>query len=154
MNLDCKKPKLCVPNPPVKEIYPPPTPPFEQCVGDYVWTWDGTRLTRDRVRTTPDGTYTAVTLINGCPVGYGYDTEAIYTPPYCNPNPADCQQGPGVAEEPVVARRPYWTSPFPPPLGILLRKPPRVYTREPLSKLRAVLTSPARARWLTHMSFL
>lgn len=92
-NLECKKPKPCQPIEKPKEIYPPPTEPFEQCVGDYTLKWDGTRLTRKRTRTTPDGTYTSLSLVDGCVVGYDYANEPTYTPPYCNPNPTPCQQG-------------------------------------------------------------
>lgn len=92
-NLNCKKPKPCQPIEKPKEIYPSPTAPFEQCVGDYKWTWDGTRLTRTRTRTTPDGTYTSLSLVDGCVVAYNYANEPTYTPPYCNPNPTPCQQG-------------------------------------------------------------
>ena len=77
-NLECKKPKPCQPIEKPKEIYPPPTEPFEQCVGDYTWKWDGTRLTRKRTRTTPDGTYTSLSLVDGCVVGYDYANEATY----------------------------------------------------------------------------
>ena len=90
-NLNCKKPNPCVPDTKPKEIYPLPTASFSQCVGDYVWSWDGTRLTRERIRTTPDGTYSSVTLVDGCVVEYGHCPEPVYTPPYCNPNPAPCQ---------------------------------------------------------------
>lgn len=96
-NLECKKPKPCQPIEKPKEIYPPPTEPFEQCVGDYTWKWDGTRLTRKRTRTTPDGTYTSVTVVDGCIVEYGYADEATYTPPYCSPKPTHCQEQGGVS---------------------------------------------------------
>lgn len=92
-DLDCKKPVPCIPDNPPKEIYPPPTAPFDICVGDNTFTWDGTRATLNRVRRTPDGTYTSVTVVNGCIVGYGYADEPTYTPPYCNPNPTHCQTG-------------------------------------------------------------
>lgn len=92
MSLDCKKPKPCVPNEPEKVIYPPPTAPFDLCVGDYVFHWDGTRATITRTRTTPDGTYSTVTTVDGCVTEYGYADEASYTPPYCNPNPTSCQE--------------------------------------------------------------
>lgn len=90
-NLNCKKPKPCNPKEKQKEIYPPPTPSFEQCVGDYEWKWDGTRLTRSRVRHTPDGTYSTVTVVDGCIVSYDYASEPTYTPPFCSPNPGNCQ---------------------------------------------------------------
>lgn len=90
-DLSCKKPKPCVPEEPKKEIYPPATEPFTQCVGDYELKWDGTRLTRKRLRTTPNGTYTMYEVVNGCVVSYGDCPEPTYTPPYCNPNPAPCQ---------------------------------------------------------------
>lgn len=90
-NLKCKKPKPCKPTEPKKEIYPPATPAFYQCIGDYSLTWDGTRLRQERIRRTPDGTYSTVTVVNGCIVAYGTAAETTYTPPYCNPNPTSCQ---------------------------------------------------------------
>lgn len=89
-DLECKKPKLCEPEP-----APPPvpcSPAFDLCVGDHTLHWDGFCPTVERPRHTPDGTYTSVTVVDGCIVGYGYAEEAIYTPPYCNPNPAHCQE--------------------------------------------------------------
>lgn len=90
-NLDCKKPKPCNPKAPVKEIYPPATGAFDVCVGDRTIHWDGTRAMLSRNRHTPDGTYTSVTVVDGCIVGYGYADEPTYTPPYCNPSPSSCQ---------------------------------------------------------------
>lgn len=92
-NLSCKKPKPCEPTETPKEIYPDPTPAFDICVGDYTLSWDGARATVVRNRTTPDGTYSTITLQNGCVVEYGYSDEPTYTPPYCNPNPSSCQDG-------------------------------------------------------------
>lgn len=90
-NLDCKKPKPCLP-----ESVPDPVPcsePFDLCVGDRTLHWDGFCPTVGRYRHTPDGTYTSVTVVDGCVVGYGYAEEATYTPPYCAPNPTNCQGG-------------------------------------------------------------
>ena len=94
MSLDCKKPKVCTPTP---EPPPhPPTPPFEVCIAmDYKLTWDGTHATLERVTTTPDGSYTMFNVVNGCIVNPGVGDIPTYTPPYCNPNPGDCQQGGG-----------------------------------------------------------
>lgn len=88
--LDCKKPKLCEPAPTPKPD--PCSPAFDVCVGDRTLKWDGFCLTLDRTRNTPDGTYTSVTVVDGCIVGYGYADEPTYTPPYCSPNPAHCQE--------------------------------------------------------------
>lgn len=88
-NLGCKKPKPCEPKP-----TPAPKPcsaSFTLCVGDRTLNWDGFCLTTERQRHTPDGTYTSVTVKDGCIVDYGYANEPTYTPPYCNPNPAHCQ---------------------------------------------------------------
>lgn len=93
MDLDCKKPKPCKPDETPKEIYPPETPEFDLCVGDHTLKWDGSRLRLERGRNTPDGTYTAVTTVNGCIVDYGQADEPTYTPPFCNPNPNSCQTG-------------------------------------------------------------
>lgn len=88
-DLKCKKPKLCVqPSLPAPE---PCSPAFNLCVGDRTLVWDGFCPTVERTRRTPDGTYTSVTVVDGCIVDYGYAEEATYTPPYCNPNPASCQ---------------------------------------------------------------
>lgn len=87
--LDCKKPKPCEPTPTQKPE--PCSPAFDLCVGDRILKWDGFCPTVERTRHTPDGTYTSVTVIDGCIVGYGYADEATYTPPYCNPNPTHCQ---------------------------------------------------------------
>ena len=87
--LDCKKPKPCEPTPTPKPE--PCSPAFDLCVGDRTLKWDGFCTTVERTHHTPDGTYTSVTVVDGCIVGYGYADEATYTPPYCNPNPAHCQ---------------------------------------------------------------
>ena len=89
-DLECKKPKLCEPEPAPAPV--PCSPAFDLCVGDHTLHWDGFCPTVERPRHTPDGTYTSVTVVDGCIVGYGYAEEAIYTPPYCNPNPAHCQE--------------------------------------------------------------
>lgn len=89
--LNCKKPKPCEPLPTPKPK--PCSPAFNLCVGDHTLQWDGFCPTVERTRHTPDGTYTSVTVVDGCIVGYGYADEATYTPPYCNPNPTSCQQG-------------------------------------------------------------
>lgn len=94
-NLECKKPKPCVPEEKEKEIYPPPTPAFTACLGDYSLKWDGTRLYLERLRRTPDGTYSSVTVVDGCVIGFGQGEVPTYTPPYCNPNPCPCQEGGG-----------------------------------------------------------
>lgn len=92
--LDCKKPEPCQPTPTPKPE--PCSPAFSLCVGDRTLKWDGFCPTIERTRNTPDGTYTSVTVVDGCIVGYGYADVATYTPPYCNPNPAHCQgQGQG-----------------------------------------------------------
>lgn len=90
-DLKCKKPKPCV-QPPAPEPVPC-SPAFNLCVGDRTLVWDGFCPTVERTRNTPDGTYTSVTVVDGCIVSYGYAEEATYTPPYCNPNPAHCQEG-------------------------------------------------------------
>lgn len=90
-DLDCKKPKPCLPG-----SVPEPVPcsePFDLCVGDRTLHWDGFCPTVERSRHTPDGTYTSVTVVDGCVVGYGYAEEATYTPPYCAPSPTHCQGG-------------------------------------------------------------
>lgn len=92
-DLDCNKPKPCIPDEPEKEIYPPATEPFEQCVGAYTWNWDGTRLRRYEGVKIPDGTYSQITFLDGCIVDAGTCPEPIYTPPYCSPNPTPCQDG-------------------------------------------------------------
>lgn len=89
-NLECKKPKPCDPVPKPEPV--PCSPAFDLCVGDRIFKWDGFCPTVERSRHTPDGTYTSVTVVDGCIVGYGYAPEATYTPPYCNPNPARCQE--------------------------------------------------------------
>jgi len=90
-DLECKKPKLCEPEPTPAPV--PCSEPFDLCVGDRTLKWDGFCPTVERLRHTPDGTYTSVTVVDGCIVGYGYADEATYTPPYCSPNPAHCQEG-------------------------------------------------------------
>lgn len=87
--LNCKKPRPCEPAPTPKPE--PCSPAFNLCVGDRTLQWDGFCPTVERTRHTPDGTYTSVTVVDGCIVGYGYADEATYTPPYCNPNPTHCQ---------------------------------------------------------------
>lgn len=89
-DLECKKPRPCEPAPAPAPV--PCSEPFDLCVGDRTLKWDGFCLTLDRPRRTPDGTYTSVTVVDGCIVGYGYAGEATYTPPYCNPNPSHCQE--------------------------------------------------------------
>ena len=71
MPLDCKKPPLCDPSVPPKEIYPPATAPFSFCVGGMTVHWDGTRLRYELAPRVADGTYDTVTVVNGCIVGYG-----------------------------------------------------------------------------------
>lgn len=94
--LECKKPKLCEPTPEPEPV--PCSPAFDLCVGDRTFKWDGFCPTVERSRHTPDGTYTSVTVVDGCIVAYGYADEATYTPPYCNPNPTSCQEvGTGTA---------------------------------------------------------
>lgn len=92
-DLECKKPKPCEPDEQPKEIYPPATEPFSQCVGAYNWDWDGTRLRRREGIKIPDGTYSQITFLDGCIVSAGTCPEPIYTPPYCSPNPTPCQDG-------------------------------------------------------------
>lgn len=92
-SLDCKKPVACPPEVTPKEVYPPATPEFTVCVGDYTLTWNGTRLYKTRARNTPDGEYGAVTVTNGCVVAYALADVPTYTPPYCNPNPPPCGDG-------------------------------------------------------------
>ena len=104
-DLKCKKPKPCEPTP-----TPKPEPcslAFDLCVGDRTLKWDGFCPTVERPRHTPDGTYTSVTVVDGCVVGYGYADEATYTPPYCNPNPTHCQEsGTGVSSVTTVSPSP------------------------------------------------
>lgn len=91
-NLDCKKPQPC-PTPDPTPTPPKPTPVFSVCVADYTLHWDGTHATLERTRFTPDGTYGSITIQDGCVVGYGECEVPTYTPPYCNPNPAPCNEG-------------------------------------------------------------
>ena len=93
-NLDCKKPQPC-PTPDPTPTTPKPTPAFSVCIADYTLNWDGTHATLERTRFTPDGTYGSITLQDGCVVGYGECEVPVYTPPYCNPNPAPCNEGGG-----------------------------------------------------------
>lgn len=90
-DLDCKKPKRCEPEPAQAPV--PCSEPFDLCVGDRTLKWDGFCPTVERTRNTPDGTYTSVTVVDGCIVDYGYADEPTYTPPYCSPNPTPCQIG-------------------------------------------------------------
>lgn len=87
--MDCKKPKPCS-QPPKQQCCDPATPEFSLCIGDYALTWAGKRATVERTRQTPDGTYTSVTVQNGCIVAYGTAPIASYTPPYCAPAPDSC----------------------------------------------------------------
>lgn len=93
-NLDCKKPQPC-PKPDITPTTPQPTPAFSVCISDYTLHWDGTHATLERTRFTTDGTYGSITLHDGCVVGYGDCEIPTYTPPYCNPNPAPCNEGVG-----------------------------------------------------------
>lgn len=88
-DIDCKKPKPCEPKPPLPPV--PCSPAFNLCVGDRVLKWDGFCPTVERTKHTADGTYTAVTVVDGCIVGYGYAEIPTYTPPYCSPAPSSCQ---------------------------------------------------------------
>ena len=91
-NLDCKKPQPC-PTPDPTPTPPKPTPAFSVCIADYTLHWDGTHATLDRTRFTTNGTYGSTTIQDGCVVGYGECEVPTYTPPYCNPNPAPCNEG-------------------------------------------------------------
>ena len=91
-NLDCKKPQPC-PTPDPTPTPPKPTPVFSVCIADYTLHWDGTHATLERTRFTPDDTYGSITIQDGCVVGYGEGEVPTYTPPYCNPNPAPCNEG-------------------------------------------------------------
>lgn len=102
-NLNCKKPKPCTPPEPTKPQ--PCSPAFDVCINDHTLKWDGFCLSLDRTRHTPDGTYTSVTVVNGCIVGYGYANEPTYTPPYCNPNPASCQGQPTATDHTISPNR-------------------------------------------------
>ena len=104
-DLECKKPKLCEPEPAPAPV--PCSPAFDLCVGDHTLHWDGFCPTVERPRHTPDGTYTSVTVVDGCIVGYGYAEEATYTPPYCNPNPTHCQEtGTGATADVKISASP------------------------------------------------
>lgn len=95
-SLECKQPIPCPPEAePEKEVYPPATPEFTVCTGDYTLAWDGTRLRKTRTRTTPDGEYGSMIVTDGCVTAYGLAEVPTYTPPYCNPNPAPCGEGEG-----------------------------------------------------------
>lgn len=91
-NLDCKKPQPC-PTPDPTPTPPKPTPAFSVCIADYTLHWDGTHATLERTRFTTNGTYGSITIQDGCVVGYGECEVPTYTPPYCNPNPAPCNEG-------------------------------------------------------------
>lgn len=91
-NLDCKKPQPC-PKPDPTPTPPKPTPAFSVCIADYTLHWDGTHATLERTRLTTNGTYGSITIQDGCVVGYGECEVPTYTPPYCNPNPAPCNEG-------------------------------------------------------------
>lgn len=95
-SLECKQPIPCPPEvEPEKEVYPPATPEFTVCTGDYTLAWDGTRLRKTRTRTTPDGEYGSMVVTDGCVTAYGLPEVPTYTPPYCNPNPPPCGEGEG-----------------------------------------------------------
>ena len=91
-NFDCKKPQPC-PKPDPTPTPPKPTPAFSVCIADYTLHWDGTHATLERTRLTTNGTYGSITIQDGCVVGYGECEVPTYTPPYCNPNPAPCNEG-------------------------------------------------------------
>lgn len=91
-NLDCKKPQPC-PTPDPTPTPPKSTTAFSVCIADYTLHWDGTHATLERTQFTPNGTYGAITIQDGCVVGYGECEVPTYTPPYCNPNPAPCNEG-------------------------------------------------------------
>ena len=93
-NLNCKKPQPC-PQPEQPDTTPKTTPAFSVCIMDYTLHWDGTHATLERSRLTTDGTYGSITVHDGCVVGFGECEVPIYTPPYCNPNPAPCNDGSG-----------------------------------------------------------
>ena len=94
-NLDCKKPQPCPKPDTTTPTTPQATPAFSVCIADYTLHWDGTHATLERTRLTTDGTYGSITLQDGCVVGYGDCEIPTYTPPYCNPNPAPCNDGTG-----------------------------------------------------------
>ena len=91
-NLDCKKPQPC-PTPDPTPTPPKSTPAFSVCIADYTLHWDGTHATLERTQFTTNGTYGSITIQDGCVVGYGECEVPTYTPPYCNPNPAPCNEG-------------------------------------------------------------
>ena len=91
-NLDCKKPQPC-PTPDPTPTPPKPTPAFSVCIADYTLHWDGTHATLERTQFTTNGTYGSIIMQDGCVVGYGECEVPTYTPPYCNPNPAPCNEG-------------------------------------------------------------
>lgn len=93
-NLNCKKPQPC-PQPEQPDTTPKTTPAFSVCIMDYTLHWDGTHATLERSRLTTDGTYGSITVHDGCVVGFGECEVPVYTPPYCNPNPAPCNDGSG-----------------------------------------------------------
>ena len=94
-NLDCKKLQPCPKPDTTTPTTPQATPAFSVCIADYTLHWDGTHATLERTRVTTDGTYGSITLQDGCVVGYGDCEIPTYTPPYCNPNPAPCNDGTG-----------------------------------------------------------
>lgn len=93
--LDCKKPTPCPPVEEPKEVYPPVTPSFDFCAGNYTISWDGARLRSEKTQNIPDGEYGTVIFQDGCIVGVGDCAVPAYTPPFCNPNPPPCGDGSG-----------------------------------------------------------
>lgn len=94
-DLDCKKPTPCPPIEEPKEVYPPATPSFDFCAGNYTISWDGARLRSEKTQNIPDGEYGTVIFQDGCIVGVGDCAVPAYTPPFCNPNPPPCGDGSG-----------------------------------------------------------
>lgn len=94
-NLNCKKPQPCPQPEQPDTTTPKTTPAFSVCIMDYTLHWDGTHATLERSRLTTDGTYGSITVHDGCVVGFGECEVPVYTPPYCNPNPAPCNDGNG-----------------------------------------------------------
>lgn len=92
-NFDCKKPQPCPKPDTPTDTTPKATPAFSVCIADYTLHWDGTHATLERTRLTTNGTYGSITIQDGCVVGYGECEVPTYTPPYCNPNPAPCNEG-------------------------------------------------------------